>query len=186
MAIMLRVQTVLTGVGGSPYYQTLNFMGGSLVDAQAVHARTTDFWIEIQDLFHSDIVAVVQPEVVAVAPETGQAIGQFVVPQQQITGTASGQLLPRATQALMQLTTGQWRNGRQVRGRSFLPGLTEPSSDNGMPVAPVRTQIRNAAVDLLGPPPTRWGVYSTTNREFIGAIGVDVWSEWAILRSRRD
>lgn len=93
-----------------------------------------------------------------------------------------------ATQVLFQWQTGVIVNGRFVRGRTFIPGLTNSLLQNGNLVA-----SQAAAFAALGQTfvndAANFGVWhrpsSTGLGQFVNANTATVWSELAVLRRRR-
>lgn len=183
---MLRVQTIFTGVAGSPYYNSLYFQGGSLVDAQSVHDRVADFWLALGSVLSQDLSAQVQGDVEALDPNTGQVVGVFGITPRVIIGGDSGQPLPFFTQGLVQLRTGVWVNGREIRGRMFIPSPTENAQTTGQPSGAYRNTIQDELDDLIGGTPTQLGVYSRTHRQLEYVSAATTWTQWGSLRSRRD
>lgn len=102
------------------------------------------------------------------------------------TGTASGDILPPATQGLLRIYTTQIVSGRLLRGRIFLPGAVESFSTLGRPVAAYGTDYNNAAATMISDSNSAWSVWSRTHGTLATVDSAQVWTEWATLRSRRD
>jgi hypothetical protein len=102
------------------------------------------------------------------------------------TGSGSGQRLPYATQALVRWRTGAFLNGREVRGRIFLPGQLEVNNDLGVPVQGLKDAIQNAVGAILGDESTVLLVWTPTNGTAAAVTSGGPWDQWAVLRSRRD
>jgi hypothetical protein len=149
----------------------------------------TNFWVAVDNFIHSSVSWQVEAEVPTLEDSTGQITNIETVIQGSGQGSGSGDLLPPATQALAHLLTSTFLNGRQLRGRLNIPGLTENANDsNGTPTATVLTGLQTACdnflADLSGPGPLR--VFSKT--KFTSAVvdSMPVADKWAVLRSRRD
>jgi hypothetical protein len=102
------------------------------------------------------------------------------------TGSGDGQQLPLTTQGLISWRTGAYLAGREIRGRTFVPGFTETGSDAGRPTSGVISAMVNAAAALVAETDIDFVVWTKTHGTAAVVVGADVWSEWASLRSRRD
>jgi hypothetical protein len=93
-----------------------------------------------------------------------------------------------ATQGLIRWRTGVFIAGRELRGRTFIPGATESRSANGRPDSTYITTAETAAQDLLDNAALGAAlvVYSVTHRQVELVQSRSVWGQWAVLRSRRD
>lgn len=99
------------------------------------------------------------------------------------TATATGSALPFSTQGLLQLRTGVYFGGRELRGRIFLCGFVEDNSDEGEPVGALVSEVNGWAADLVD---ANLAVFSPSKLEFASVSAITMWTEWAVLRSRRD
>jgi hypothetical protein len=115
---------------------------------------------------------------------TGQPTGVADGGPDVVTGgNGEGERLPFATQGLCRLRTNTFFGGRELRGRLYIPGLTEDHSDAGVPNANFKTKVQDA-LTLLGE--SALAVYSPTKHQWATVGATSVWSQWAVLRSRRD
>jgi len=93
-----------------------------------------------------------------------------------------------ATQVLFQWHTGVIVNGRFLRGRTFIPGLTNSILSNGNILAANVASFDAFAETFLASSDT-FGVWhrptSGTGGSFHLATSATVWSELAVLRRRR-
>lgn len=181
------VKTVWSGVAGSPYYTTLNFAGTpDLAEAAVVHDRVADMWAEFDTWIHSGNVWTVQPEVNFLDVATGEVTETFIVPEVSGNGADAADQLPRATQGLITWLTGTFVGGRQIKGRTFLPGPCETSNDAaGRPLAAYKDNVAVIGTRLVVQP-NPLVVYSPTHLTAPAVSGYTVGAEWAVLRSRRD
>lgn len=189
---MLRVTTRFeSALGGYPGYNNLYFVGSGTADALAVHTAVSQFWGDLGTLLANNVTFNVQAEVAEIETATGEVIGYSTLSENSAPGDLSDSLLPVATQGLIRIRTAGIRNNRRVQGRIFVPGFTEISSEGGRPTT-AAVELMSATIDELisetvdnslgvwsKPTPTQVGVFSV-------ATGGDAWSEWAVLRSRRD
>jgi hypothetical protein len=133
------------------------------------------------------LVAVVQSDVPLIESTTGQLVGSTSVTEATISATGGGEALPRFSQLLCQLRTGNVINGRRLRGRIFLPGMQETTNTSlGKPSSALVTSNTGALETMRAAVAPRWVVYSRTNKAFGIVTSVGTWGEWASLRSRRD
>ena len=183
---MYRVRTVFTGITGAPWVNTLYFdeAGGS---AQQAANAAGAFWGAV-DLFMSTTISwSTESDVVTVNDNTGAATG--VISTTPITGVGGSatEMLPRTSQALVRLLTGVFNDGRQIRGRIFLPGFTESSNAIGGIVAGATgASLQIAADALVSDANSALLVWSRAGGLSFPVVATSIWLQWAVLRSRRD
>jgi hypothetical protein len=180
-----KVVTEFTGVAGSPYFNTLVFAGSGATDAQAAATAARAFWAALQGNLADTLRGQVQLEVVEFQISDGASIAVWPVTSAQIVYTASNTMLPRATQGLVRLRTGFFAGGREVRGRIFIPCLTEIANDIGVPSAAIITTVNTAVATMISGSADLL-VYSPALSATASVTAGSMWSEWASLRSRRD
>lgn len=184
---MLRVRVGFTGAPGSPWLATHYFIADT-EDATAAAAANTAvgaFWESVDDIMDNSVSWATEAQVAHLDLD-GTLTGSFGVTPVTSTGETSGDALPWTTQALVQLQTGVYVGGRQVRGRLFVPGLTEAASGDGVPSTATRNAINAAAATLAAVDPPRWCVWSRKNTSAAAVDTASTWAQWAVLRSRRD
>jgi len=104
-----------------------------------------------------------------------------------VTGTEGTEKLPPATQGLIEWRTGFFVGGREIRGRTFIPGLSNSSSAaNGVPTSTWLTLAAAASTAIIGWTSSDFVVYSPTKHQKALVTAGQPWNEWAVLRSRRD
>jgi hypothetical protein len=118
--------------------------------------------------------------------DTNKVVGSVGVTSVGATGTASGDTLPPAIQGLAMLRTGIYANGREVRGRLFLPGPTEGVNTSGAPNSTYTGAWQSALQTLANDSTNEWVVYSRVHHVTPVVFSVQVWGKWASLRKRRD
>ena len=186
---MLRTLTEWTGIPGSPYYTNLHFAGDDETEAEAAHAITTALWEAYAEHVREDLTANVLPEVSAVDPVTGDTTATFIEAAEAVPGTAGPNFMPPLVQGLVRLRTGVYVGGREIRGKVFLPGTTDPDDVNGIPSAGYLTDVQavwNALVTDASTAGIPLQVWSPTNGQSESVTAVSPWNQWAVLRSRRD
>lgn len=184
---MLRVQTVFTGSAGAPYYSA-DFYGGSTEgEALAATNATQEFWFQLANILDGAMTATIQGEVHQIDPATGLTTQVYQHPDQVIDFSGSGEVLPRATQGLLRYRTGDFVAGRELRGRKFIPGVLESSTTDGRPSAPLLALFTTAWNASRADATAAGGqsVYSLTHKVAAQISLMQPWSEFAILRSRR-
>jgi len=104
------------------------------------------------------------------------------------TGTGGATQLSDADQILVQWRTTTINNGRFMRGRTFLPGISSPQLSNGNVLAATVASIAALGTTLA----TSGAELQVWARPVSGAGGVatdvssaTVWNEFAVLRQRR-
>lgn len=185
---MLRVTTELTGSPGGPYFSTTYYGGTGLAMAQPAADSSRDFWFQLQNFLDSRMSLVPIAEVEEVDPATGLITAVYNVSTTGFTFAGAGEALPTVVQGLLRLRTGVYVGGREVRGRKFIPGILESSTTAGRPSVALLNAI-NGAWDASVPEAAAAGehvVYSETHHVDHVVTSRSTWTEFAVLRSRRD
>lgn len=180
---MKRVRTIFSGVQGAPYYSNLYFGDGSLANACVTAVST--FFADMDGVISDQLAWTVQGTVVTMDPVTGDITSSEDVTGQNGFGADTGEIMPFATQALVRWHTGEYINGRELRGRTFIPAMTIVSDDQGVLLSTNLTTIQNAADGLIASGQNML-MWSKTHGETRVVTSADVWNQFAILRSRRD
>lgn len=182
---MWRVRSVLTGVAGSPYISTFHF-NDNQVSAQGAATAIQDFWDELASLINGEAEVNVDGEVYQVDASSGQTVGVEATTTGSVFGTNASEPLPPANQALIRWSTGQWMQGREIRGKTFIGALTDTVNGDGGLTTAAQTQIQSAATNLLAVGAGALQIYSRMYGAAAFVTGASVWNEFAVLRSRRD
>lgn len=193
---MLRVRTTFTGMTSGPGLATHFFTGESQSIADDAAAAVGAFWDALEPRMVGYGTWAVESQVSQLDPATGELEAVYNVTPVSGTGSNGTQQLALATQGLLQLRTGAIVNGRQLRGRLYIPGPTEDGNTDGRPVAAYRDALSGAGASLIADAGNEWVVWS---RPFAGSegnppregttvsvISAVAWNEWGIIRSRRD
>ena len=188
MAI-LRVRTVFVGVTGSPWLSTLWFAGATAsptqAEADAAVAAAGAFWGAV-DANMSNLVTWSTEPSVGVIDLSGVQTGAYTTTPQTGTGASAGSLLPFAVQGLIRTLTGSFVGGRQIRGRIFVPGLTELQTGAGVMDSATITAFNLAISNLIADVNSSLVVFSRVNNAVSTVIAGSTWNQLAVLRSRRD
>jgi hypothetical protein len=172
------------------------------------HDGVVDFWTTLLNYILTGHTITVDGAVEGVDSITGDVTEVSSVTPATITCTRTGSAMPPAVQGLVQWRTGVYSDGREIRGRTFLPALTQDLGSNGVPTAAYLTQMAAAVTALLGPT-TRdlviwrrprkarpqvgskgdpWYLPAQSQRDGTAATVAagTAWTKFAQLRSRRD
>lgn len=182
---MLRIRTITQTGNSDTYLSTFYFGSTSLSDAPTAASSVLAFWTGCKSRISSSMSISLDPLALLVDPATGKPTDAAGVSGTPVTGTATGDVLPYATQGLLHLPTGVYVNGRQLQGRLFIPGPCEVDSSAGFPLSAYQSTIDSAATTLVTGT-LMWGIYSRTHKQFKGIVSPRTWNNWGILRSRRD
>lgn len=196
---MLRFTFRMTGLAGAPYFSTIYTNGNAPADADAAAPHMTTFWSGLKGLMTAGLTIALEPEVDSLLPETGQVVNTFAAGgwvNQVTTGNAP---LPKATQGLLRIRTDGFVAGRRVNGRLFLPALANDAQLGGVPSNALLTTLSSAANTLrtsLDATASEWVVWSRPKDaddsgparagSSHAVTSVSVWTQFAVLRSRRD
>ena len=184
---MLRFTTIFTGRPGTPGYSTMYTGGDTSGEADIGGNYIGVFWDALKVYQASGLIITISGDVERVDPATGQIIELFTFEDNIVNSTGSGPI-PPADQGLMRWRTGDFINGREVRGRTFIPYLSSSAETNGVPSSAFVAAAQDAADDLLVGLGAAGDmcVYSPTHGQFANVTSHSVWNQFAVLRSRRD
>lgn len=179
---------MFSGVAGTPWYSNMYFTWVTGTEQDALDAVAA-FWGAVDANMGLAVDWATEDDIAVIDDATGQITAIEVGSGGSGTGGAAQDLLPLQTQGLIHLLTGSFLNGRQVRGRCFVPGLTENANDgSGLMLAATQTSIQTAIDALIAasstPGPLR--VFSRKNLTSLVVESATVPTKWSVLRSRRD
>jgi hypothetical protein len=137
-------------------------------------------------MISSSYTATVESEVFLIDQATGEPTGMESVTTTPVVCTQSSDPLPWQTQGLIRWTTGTFIGGRQVRGRTFIPGPCETCNTSGVPNSSYVPTLQSVAATFLGTSGVTPVIYSRVNHSAWPILGRSTWSKWAFLGSRRD
>lgn len=200
----MRVKIRWSGFTGAPGYTVLHYRdfdaagggGGNVTAASAQGAadRASSFASQIRSLVPSIVTMAVENDVDVLEDTTGELVTSFgVTGALSFTGSGAG-AFSAPVGAVVNWRTGGVRNGRRVRGRSFIVPLAAGAfgTDGQLLPASVTTlqTAATAAVNQTGTPDL--GVYArptavgATDGAWFVATSASVPRLGAVLRSRRD
>jgi hypothetical protein len=208
MPTMYRVTTIMGGPyvqGGGIQQFYFDLAGGTA--AQACTAAKT-FWSAFAASVGSATTFATNAAVEVIQDTDGAIVGVSTTTAGTTTGTGGTEVLPMATQGLVQWRTGVYSDGREIRGRTNIPAMLEAGSSAGVPTSATQTAIAAAGAALIadansslvvyrrprlarpqvGNPGDPWYLPAQTARdgEFAAVSTATASTKWAILRGRRD
>jgi hypothetical protein len=117
----------------------------------------------------------------------GHPVGAFGTTPATGTGAQSGNMTPPAVQALAQWRTGHYVNYREIRGRTYIPGMVSVNINaNGQLATTFSTAFQSACNTLIGQTGAHLAVWSKRWADPYQVISGQPWEQFAVLRSRRD
>jgi len=208
MADMYRVTTLIGGAyvqGGGITQQYFDATGGTAAQAQTA---VKNFWAQFASSVGSGTTFATNSAVETIDEVSGQITSVTSGTAGTTTGTGGTEVLPMATQGLLQLRTGVFSDGREIRGRIFIPAMLEGGSSAGVPTSSTQSAIAAAGAALIADANSVLVVYrrprvatvalgnpgqvgyrpAKTERdgEFAVVTSAPAATKWAILRGRRD
>lgn len=201
MAPILRVKARWSGFQGSPGYSIFHFKDFAAetyvqTDATAVVNKTRAFFLAVAGLLPAVVSVDVQTDVELIDHDSGDLIDVLNAnPVATVTGGASGTApYAAASGAVVSWRTTQVRNGRRIRGRTFLVPLSSAAFEsNGTLTSGALTSLGIAGQGMITPGDgPDFGVYARPPAggvgagEFAQAMGFTAPDIGAVLRSRRD
>lgn len=183
---MLRTRLTWTASGG-PAVSTMCWMATEDgAGALAVRTALNTFWTAVKGEIGGGLVLSFDGDIDVVDPITGLQTSTLTVASFTVTGTGAGDVLPPNNQYLARWRTGQYENGHERRGRTFVPNPTETNNSGGAVLAATLTNLNTWAANLAADATAELGVYSPTYRSIRSVSSGTFWSKFAALRSRRD
>lgn len=182
---MYRVRTVFTGVQGSPWVNTAYFTDTAGTAQQAATA-VGQFWQAVDSLMEVSVSWSTQADVETVDAVSGQVTDVETTTPLTGGGVAATTGLPVATQGLVRWRTGDYFNGRELRGRWFIPGLATGANTDGAPSSTMISTVNTAAAALIADANSILVMWSRKNGTTRAVESGSCWSQFAVLRSRRD
>jgi hypothetical protein len=205
---MYRVTTLFSGTyvaGGG--IQQFHFIEGGGTALQALAAAKA-FWAACSGFLVAGTIGITQGTVETVDELTGQVTAVTAGTNGTTSFTGGSEAMAPQVQGLVQWRSGIFADGREIRGRTFLPAMMESLNTLGAPAESLVTAVGVAAAALIadansglcvwrrprverpqvGVPGDRWYLPAQSARVGTHAVVSSgaMWSKWATLRSRRD
>jgi len=184
-----QVTVEFSGPSGTPWFNRMYFTTGGGTAQQAATAAGT-FWGAVDALIRDDVTWTTGTEVEELNDSTGAL--ETVNAITAVTGTGGDTTTDMATvlQGLVSWRTGTIVNGRELRGRTFIPGLTQNVNTAGLLSTAAQTAWTTAANALIADANS---VYVIWHRPVNGSGGqmapvvtCSVTRKFSVMRSRRD
>lgn len=203
MVTMLKVKARWHGFTGGPGYSNFFFREFSTgqwaptaTEATQAVDRTKAFFQQIGGLMPPVVNVQVESECEVIEDTDGSLVDVVqAASTNNVAGSSSNSNYSAATGAVVSWGTGSVRNGRRVRGRTFLVPLSSAVFDsNGTLTQPAVDNISTAATNMVSGanPGPDFGIYCrptspvATDGAWFVATSSRVPDMGAILRSRRD
>lgn len=210
-----RITTTLTGLPGLPGISTLFWERSDgeepipgTRDPADVLDEVGDFWDTLctgggsgSGGLATGLVATTSAVFTRLDSDNGEAIAFDSGGTDRVAnGNGTGERIPYANQGLIRWHTGHFRRGRELKGHTFIPGLTEDHVTSGVTNTAFQTFAQGAADGIVGEGLIIWGrpIEAQTVEEhpphgveaadgdFASVSFANVWDKVAVLRSRRD
>lgn len=198
---LIRVQTLWTGVAGSPYYTNLYVIGpNSTNNGNTCADAWRVFLASLTATLRTGMVAQIDPELIEFDETTGNVTGAGNTIQAPVAFSGAGDVLPPSNQLLIRWTTEGIVHNRRVRGRTNLPGALEShNSGTGTPLPVVGTPVQSGLNAFLATMSGRMRIWAqpfvadpenpdnpTRPGSAHAVESASIAPYWAVLRSRRD
>lgn len=192
---LYRVKTRWTGFTGSPGYTILHFDAATeptTAGAQSAYTSAHTFFQGISSALPSAVRLTVETAVELIDTPTGMMQDVFTVTAgTAISGTVTGGF-SSSTGACVNWNTPEVRNGRRVRGRSFIVPLASSQYDTDGTLTAASLTDLQAAADALAGSGFSFMVYKrptvkgASDGDASAVTSARIADKTAILRSRRD
>lgn len=179
-----RTQVISRGFPGAPGYNTFVTGADSTGSATTWYGFLVDLWTALRPVLANGTFAECDGIIEEFDPVTGQTLSLVQATPFSLQGTGAATKAVGGTCILLQWRTGQFRNGREVRGRSFISGIEDNADANGQFSGAKRTAVL-AAVAAYASTDTG-AIYSPTAGSVFQIASGGVWTNYALVRSRRD
>lgn len=199
MAPILKVKIKWSGFAGAPGYTNLFFDDATgpptQTTADNAKLKAGNFCSYINSLLPIETSVQVQTDVEVIEETNGEMVNVFnVATHTPVQGTAPSAPYSAASGACISWRTAGVRNGRRVRGRTFLVPLANSAyqSDGTLSSSAITSLTTNLNSFLSTSGPATFGVYcrptskEATDGIFHATLGFTVPDRVAVLRSRRD
>lgn len=152
--------------------------------AQDAADAVSQFLEEISGAISGQQTMRVDPEVVQINAATGALENVASVSTSPVVGAGGTNLAGQALSILFRWNTGTVVNGRFLKGRTYIPGMSPGTIAANGELAPATADILLAAtVGLIGP--GAFSVWSPTGGVAYDVSSASIWSELAVQRRRR-
>lgn len=185
---MLRVRAIWAGPS-APLLSTFYFtplQGSNLsTDATNAHIAVATFLNSVRGVVADDFSYSVSPIVDNIGVD-GVLVGRVTAANSaSASGTDAADPLPFQTQGQIKWSTGAFQGGREVIGKTYVPGPTEGQNIAGAPGSSYQTVLQNAANALIASSNTIFVIWSRAHSLADEVDAALAQPAWRVLRSRR-
>lgn len=182
-----RIRTIFTGVAGTPWYSNFYFDDDGTA-AGVYQTKVLAFWTALVPGHMRSGITATMVNPIPIMTAAGSIVSVVTGAGGSTNGSQSVDPLPPATQALLRLHTGVFEGGREIRGRVFVPGLTEADNSSAGVSSTLLADMSAAAASLQGSSGANgaWVVWSKKNASWAAITSWSGWNQFAVMRSRRD
>lgn len=177
-----RVRTVWSGGTGLPGYSSTYFAG--ITPTQSLIDAVRDAWTVMAADLNTNVTATVEATVMELDVATGKFTNAAAATARVVDFTSAGQVLPLQVQGIVHYGTGFFVNGRELKGRWFIPGWTEVDNTLGVPNSNAILKMINVGQTLITLN-VGWEAYSPTHHVSAPVISSSSPTHWGGLQSRR-
>jgi len=185
-APMFRVRTSFAGGSGGTGLNTFYFDATGPLTAQDAATAARNFWNTVRANMSNNLTITPDLAVYTLDETDGHPTAVTTVTGAAMSGQATADEEPWATQGLVEWRTGNFLPGREIRGRTFIPGICSGDSSGGAPTSGIQSAFASAAAALISDANSALVVWSRKNGYWATTTTATVWPKWAVLRSRRD
>jgi hypothetical protein len=190
-ATIYRIRVAFTGVSGTPWVAT-HYFNEAAGTAQAAANAVGVFWGTVDNQMNNLVNWATEADVALIDIPTGALTSvQSTTPQTGTGASATGKMALVA-QGLLRWRTNSVVNGRNLRGRTFIPGLVTSVSNDGQVAVANQTSINGAGNALIADASSDLVIWHrpTESAPASGVAGsatvATMWTQFAELRTRRD
>lgn len=191
---MLRFRIITIGFDGEPGYNVFHTQGDDFSGVEARADGFREYMDVVRDAVSSECTMILDDVAYLVDPVTGDTTGATPIVPTSFAGEQGATHVVGGACGLIRWRTGVYSDGREIRGRTFVAGLGDVSDPEGNVVAGAVTIMQNAADALLAVgdlgvwrrPRPDTSPLGPRPGQFALVTGRSVWSEFALLRTRRD
>lgn len=175
--------------------------------AAFVRSALDAFWTACMPVVDTGFTFTLDPVLYVMDPATGAVSGTLPVATFTKTGSDSAGRAPNQLQYVIQFKTGAYIGGRNLRGRVYVPGVSEFGISGGGLHASAVTALQGAGDGLVSAASAQFGIWSRPQEarqlfdsrtgqlkksyparagQLADAETASVWNKFGTLRSRRD
>jgi hypothetical protein len=161
------------------------FTGQAGGTAQQAATAVSFFWNSVKNRINSGYTMLVEALVYEIDIPTGDATAVHQTTNTPVAGGQGTDPVNGFTQGLISWHTGFFIAGRELVGKTFIPGVSEGDTAAGIPSSTYLSDLASAATAYLASANATPTVYSRAHHSSVGIAGFRVAPTWSVLKSRR-